>query len=349
MHLFTQIFLKILYSLHHVSQRFFYPLYLICLKRAIILHLLIHLKSTRHDIIHAQDPLSLQCARVLKYLQGTKLALTVHGFLAAETLIKFKSSSLFLKNFLLAEEKKAYSLADQITCVEARRKKHVLKLINNSRKVISQANFIDGSMFKKKPAKFFDAALPTFRFKILNPKRLIESSDLSTYLDAANRVQQVRNDIAFILTGSGHLKKQIREEIRKRKLKNAFLFDPIPHHVMPVAYNSVDLIVITSRPIGGVTEGISISILEAMASEKPVIASAVGGSLSIISDGQDGYLIPPSDPVTLAEKILELIENKTLRIEMGRNARKKILLKYERDEAIERILMIYQKTLQNTY
>ncbi|MHA1314981.1 MAG: glycosyltransferase, partial [Candidatus Helarchaeota archaeon] len=194
-----------------------------------------------------------------------------------------------------------------------------------------------------------DAALPTFRFKILNPKRLIESSDLSTYLDAANRVQQVRNDIAFILTGSGHLKKQIREEIRKRKLKNAFLFDPIPHHVMPVAYNSVDLIVITSRPIGGVIEGISISILEAMASEKPVIASAVGGSLSIISDGQDGYLIPPSDPVTLAEKILELIENKTLRIEMGRNARKKILLKYERDEAIERILMIYQKTLQNTY
>lgn len=78
-------------------------------------------------------------------------------------------------------------------------------------------------------------------------------------------------------------------------------------------YAALDIVVVPSRlpePFGLVT-------IEAMASKKPVIATSHGGSLEIVEDGISGFLVPTDNPEALAEKIMVLVENPTMRKNMG--------------------------------
>jgi len=68
-------------------------------------------------------------------------------------------------------------------------------------------------------------------------------------------------------------------------------------------------------------ESLGLTILEAMASERPVIASAHGGPLQIIKSGETGFLFPPSNPTALADTIVQLAQSSTLRKSVGLNAR----------------------------
>jgi glycosyltransferase involved in cell wall biosynthesis len=74
--------------------------------------------------------------------------------------------------------------------------------------------------------------------------------------------------------------------------------------------------------------------IESMAVGTPVIASAVGGIPELIRDGEDGFLVPPEDPVRLAEKIDVLISNPHLRQTMGRKARQNYLTRFEQEKLL---------------
>jgi glycosyltransferase involved in cell wall biosynthesis len=58
--------------------------------------------------------------------------------------------------------------------------------------------------------------------------------------------------------------------------------------------------------------------LEALAAGKPLVATAVGGNLEVVSDGENGFLVPPDDPEALAARILTLLKDPALRATMGR-------------------------------
>jgi glycosyltransferase involved in cell wall biosynthesis len=74
--------------------------------------------------------------------------------------------------------------------------------------------------------------------------------------------------------------------------------------------------------------------IESMAVGTPVIASAVGGIPELIRDGVDGFLVPPENPVRLAEKIELLLSNPQLRQVMGRNARQNYLARFEQEKVL---------------
>lgn len=74
-----------------------------------------------------------------------------------------------------------------------------------------------------------------------------------------------------------------------------------------------------------VSEGISNSVMEAMAMSLPVICTNVGGMKELINDGVDGYLIPPFNNQIFVERLTELANDAILRTEIGMKARKKIL------------------------
>jgi glycosyltransferase involved in cell wall biosynthesis len=58
-----------------------------------------------------------------------------------------------------------------------------------------------------------------------------------------------------------------------------------------------------------INEGMGKALVEAMALEKPVVASRIGGIIDLVNDGASGFLVPPADPQALAERILFLVEN----------------------------------------
>ncbi len=69
--------------------------------------------------------------------------------------------------------------------------------------------------------------------------------------------------------------------------------------------------------------------MEAMALRKPVIATAVGGIPEIVEDGKTGVLIPPNDPKTLAQAIVKLAKDPTLRESMGEEGQKRAIEQFD--------------------
>jgi glycosyltransferase involved in cell wall biosynthesis len=90
-----------------------------------------------------------------------------------------------------------------------------------------------------------------------------------------------------------------------------------------------------------VTEGFGLEVLEAMACGRPVIVTEGVGAKDVVTDGLDGFIVPIRDPDSLANRIAYLLENKELRIEMGKAAKRKAE-KYSWDNLQPRLLQVWR-------
>ncbi len=88
-------------------------------------------------------------------------------------------------------------------------------------------------------------------------------------------------------------------------------------------------------------EGHPLVLLEALAAQKPVIASEVGGTPEIIDHEKSGLLISPRDPDALADAICRLIENPNLGKQMARHGYQKVVERFDQKRMIEQVLSLY--------
>jgi D-inositol-3-phosphate glycosyltransferase len=96
---------------------------------------------------------------------------------------------------------------------------------------------------------------------------------------------------------------------------NIRFVEPQAHHMLSTYYRAADVVVVPSR-----SESFGLVALEAAACGIPVVASAVGGLLTIIDNGETGYLVPHRDPALFAEHIDELLAHPTMAHAMGAKA-----------------------------
>jgi len=89
------------------------------------------------------------------------------------------------------------------------------------------------------------------------------------------------------------------------------------------------------------TEGLSISLLEAMAASLPVVATAVGGNPEVVVDGQTGFLVPPKSPGVLADKLAWLIEHPSEAAAMGRAGRERVERHFDVRQTVREYEQIY--------
>lgn len=92
-------------------------------------------------------------------------------------------------------------------------------------------------------------------------------------------------------------------------------------------------------------EAQGISILEAMARRKPVVASAVGGIPEVLTNGLDGLLVPPADPAALADACIRLACSPELRARMGEAGRRTVEERFSLDAMVRRIEGVYDEEL----
>jgi len=106
---------------------------------------------------------------------------------------------------------------------------------------------------------------------------------------------------------------------------------------MGVFYNALDLFLLPSfrEPFGRV-------LIEAMATEKPVIASRVGGVPEVVDHEINGCLINPHDADNWRQCIDKLINNKSLRVQLGKAGRIKVLEKFTSEQVTLQIVAIYR-------
>jgi glycosyltransferase involved in cell wall biosynthesis len=92
-------------------------------------------------------------------------------------------------------------------------------------------------------------------------------------------------------------------------------------------------------------EAQGISILEAMARRRPVVASAVGGIPEVITDGFDGLLVPPADPAALAAAIGSLVADPIFRERIGEAGYRTVVERFSIDAQVKRIETVYDEEL----
>jgi glycosyltransferase involved in cell wall biosynthesis len=140
-----------------------------------------------------------------------------------------------------------------------------------------------------------------------------KSKDYNTFINAAILVLKKRRDVCFLCIGSGNSVEF--ENMVPADYKKNILFLGAQSNVEAIM-NICDIGVLASFG-----EGISNSLLEFMALGKPVIATNLGGTPELVSDGYNGYLIERSNPEILAEKIAHLLNNKATVTQMSEHNR----------------------------
>jgi glycosyltransferase involved in cell wall biosynthesis len=116
-----------------------------------------------------------------------------------------------------------------------------------------------------------------------------------------------------ILIGSGILEKQIRSLVTEMKLDGFIKFiGSVPIEEMPHYLNAADVYVSTS-----LSDGTSLSLLEAMACGLPVVVTEIPANKEWVINGQNGFLVPPKNPGEVSKSVLTLLKNSNLREGMG--------------------------------
>ena len=92
-------------------------------------------------------------------------------------------------------------------------------------------------------------------------------------------------------------------------------------------------------------EAQGISILEAMARCRPVVASAVGGIPEVITSGVDGLLVPPASPLALADALIALAQSPSLRSRLGAAGRATVVSRFSIDAQVLRTEELYDEEL----
>ena len=111
----------------------------------------------------------------------------------------------------------------------------------------------------------------------------------------------------------------------------------IPHSDLPSYYSLIDIFVHPS-----LRDGMPNAILEAMACEKAVIATAVGGTKDILEDGKNGAIVNVNDANMFAQKITDLLDDPKKRESLGKNARESIASKFTLEKELEANLYVYR-------
>lgn len=131
--------------------------------------------------------------------------------------------------------------------------------------------------------------------------RLDYLKDHSTALRTAERVQRTIPEFQLLLVGEGPERAKIEEEVRSRGLTNTVRLLGLRTDVRRLLA-AADLFLLTS-----ISEGIPVTLIEAMSAKLPIVSTDVGGVPEVVTDGETGWTAPAGDDAQLAESILCLL------------------------------------------
>jgi glycosyltransferase involved in cell wall biosynthesis len=136
-------------------------------------------------------------------------------------------------------------------------------------------------------------------------------------LAAAERVLREEPDTVFVVVGDGPLRAELDARVRERGLDRRFVLlgrrDDVPELLA-----GFDVFALPSD-----FEGMCFAVVEAMAMEKPVVATAVGGVPASVVPGETGLLVPPGESEALADAILWTLRRPEEAVRMGRAGRER--------------------------
>lgn len=146
--------------------------------------------------------------------------------------------------------------------------------------------------------------------------------------------------LRLLIAGDGPLRAEVEAEIRAAGIGDVTWLAGERSDV-PELMRALDVFALPSQ-----AEGISNTILEAMASGLPVVATAVGGNAELVAEGETGALVPAQNPDAMARALLRYTEDAALRQAHGLAARKRVEQNFSIDGMVERYAALYEDLLK---
>ena len=286
--------------------------------------------TERHDLdllhVHYSVPHAI-AACIAKEMTEKPYVTTLHG---SDVTLVGSDASYMPVNIFSVERSDAVTSVSKYMANEAKRSFG----IENDIKVIP--NFVDHELYAPAPCEVIER----------NTERDVVITHVSNFrpvkrihdlIYAMRMVSKKAPETRLMLVGDGPDRHDIERLIERLDLRHNVLLTGYRTDVANL-FKCSDVVVLSSE-----TESAPLTLLEGMSTGLPAVATSVGGVPEIIDDGVNGFLVEPKNPEELAERILELNNDKTLRQDMGNAAREKILNYYTADKVVGQYLDVYER------
>ncbi|MDP8262706.1 MAG: glycosyltransferase family 4 protein [Candidatus Ancaeobacter aquaticus] len=188
---------------------------------------------------------------------------------------------------------------------------------------------------------------------IFHPARMGLAKGCDTSIKAIQIVRKKFPDALLVLAGSKNIvdwgetqQKDIAyfvNLIKHFKLEDHIMIDFYSLDEMKKIYALTEVVLYPSTA----SEPFGLTMLEAMASERPIIVTRAGGMPEIIKDGINGFVIPIRDFEIMAAKINTLLEDKRLKERLGYTGRQMVMSQYTKEKVTEDTVRVYENVLRD--
>lgn len=177
---------------------------------------------------------------------------------------------------------------------------------------------------------------------ILSVGRIDEQKGFQLLIKVLPKISKKFN-VKLIIVGTGPYLRSLKSMAEKRGLQDRVIFTGrVTDEDLPKYYNLADVFAFPTLRF----EGLPYVIPEAMACEKPVISSRIGGIPTAIENGRDGILIEPGNLDELVNNILYLLDNEDVANALGKRAREKVINELSLDKMVEDTIKVYEDMLK---
>jgi len=286
---------------------------------------LLYLKKINPEIIHSQGiQMAVPCFLAKKFLKKSYVVYC-QGF---DIYLPWKFKRL-ISNSILKNAKVVIALTENM-------RSKVQEIYN--REVFIIPNGIEPKRFGNLSKEAMRNKLGTKKEEknILFVGTLKSVKGVKYLIEAVGIVKEKVPEIKLLLVGDGGERKNLEKLVEELNLENYVTFiGKIPNEEVPKYMMISDVFVLPS-----LSEGLPITILEAMASGLPIVATKVGGLPEIVRERENGFLVEPKNSKEIAEKVLYLLSNDKIRNSISLNNKEKAK-NYSWDSIVDKLTKVY--------
>ncbi|MFH1055289.1 MAG: glycosyltransferase family 4 protein [Candidatus Altiarchaeota archaeon] len=303
-------------------------------------------REKKFDVVHSQSTAAFYYVRDgIKKRLGVPLITTMHGTSLSEirSIINQGFSLMLFPKILFHTfnhyywTKEFIKESEAVIAISKELSEDIPKEFNIAKDTVKTIyNGIDTTVFRSYASKVM-GEYPGERI-ILSVSVLHRQKGVQYLIEALAKLVDRIPNAHLIVVGDGPYRKSLEQRTIRLKLgKNVTFMGKVQHEGLADYYNACEAFIIPTIRV----EGLPLIELEAMACGKPVIASEIGGIPSVITDGVNGLLVKPKDIDTLANRLIEVLENEKLARRLGSSARKTIEEGFSREKMVADTIKVY--------
>ena len=170
-----------------------------------------------------------------------------------------------------------------------------------------------------------------------NTSAISHQKDYFTFVKVAQKLIDKERNVHFFIVGDGSYREVIEDYVKEKGMEARITFTGFVDNIVEVL-PSLDIFLFTSK-----TEGLGTSVLDAMAAQVPIIATAAGGVSEMVNHESNGLLYPVGDVEGLADGVNRFLDNRELANSMAMNA-KETVTNFSKEKTAKRTIEVYLGT-----